>query len=72
MDILPHQPRSPRPTISWDGDTFTKVRVIIRFVLWACVIINAFMLSIFTIGFTYQFLSHTWRWLMRTIFAEDW
>lgn len=47
-------------------------RDFVRFALWVCLAINAAMLAIFSVFFTYEFLSHLWTYCERVLFRDPW
>ena len=64
--------RSGHHTNPWKASLLRGMQQFIRFVLWFCLSLNCFMACVFSICFVYQFLLHSWRWCMRTLFSHDW
>ena len=56
----------------WRASFVEKCRNIIRFSLWTCLALNAAMLGMFSILFTYQFLRHLWSWCIKEWFSRPW
>lgn len=68
-----HQSQNfPYPVNPWRESTFENYRTTIRFVLWVLLRINVLMAALFSILFTYQFLSHLWSWCARVLFKGSW
>ncbi len=56
----------------WKKSLLDFCRNIVRFGLWFALALNAVMLAIFSIVFTYQLLTHFWSYCRRTIFNGEW
>lgn len=56
----------------WQVTAIEWMRGIIRFAIWTTLVLNGFMLAIFSVIFTYQFLCHTWTWCQRVLFSRSW
>ncbi len=56
----------------WNRNILDHFRNSIRFCLWGCLALNCLMASIFSICWVYAFLTHLWRYCLRTIFGSDW
>ena len=62
----------PDQSNPWRASSLEKCRNVIRFSLWSCLVVNAAMVGIFSILFTYQFLRHLWSWCIRGWFSTQW
>ena len=60
------------PRHPWGDNVLPKLRNVLRFALWVCLVVNALMLAFFTILFSYQFLTHLWGWCRRVLFDGSW
>lgn len=56
----------------WTPTRFARLRACLRCVFAICMAANVLMLCILSIGFTYQFTTFTWRFLLRTLFSSEW
>lgn len=56
----------------WKQSILDFCRNVVRFGLWIAVALNAAMLAVFSIAFTYQFLTHGWTWCRRVMFTGEW
>lgn len=56
----------------WKTDIFASMKTVIRFLLWGCLVVNLFMLAVFSIFFTHAFTRHLWDWCERNIFSQPW
>jgi hypothetical protein len=56
----------------WDPDRFTRIASLIRFALWSLWVINAFILSLLSVGVIYEFSVHLWSYLKRGVFGGPW
>ena len=56
----------------WKQNIFKLCQNAIRFMLWVCITLNVFIVSVFSIAFTYRFTVQLWGWLTRTIFDAPW
>lgn len=69
LSILTSENNAMNP---WRVNIFEHCATAIRFMLWIGMTLIAAMAVTFAIGFTYQFLWHSWRYLSRTLFSEPW
>ena len=56
----------------WRQNILELFRSIIRFALWCAILLNGVMIAIFSIAFTFQFLTYFWGWLRRVLFSDPW
>jgi hypothetical protein len=56
----------------WQAGLFNLMRDVVRFALWFGFVICALMFAVFSVAFTYQFLSHAWTWCRRVLFTGGW
>lgn len=56
----------------WTTDIFFVFRNLIRFLLWTCLVLDLFIVAVFTVFFTYEFTVHLWQWCQRTLFTSPW
>ncbi len=56
----------------WKQSVLEWCRNFVRFGLWIAITVNALMLAIFSIRFTYLFLVHLWSWCDRVLFPGSW
>lgn len=56
----------------WNRTPLGYCRDVVRFALWVCLAINAAMLAVFTVFFSYEFLWHFWAYCKRVLFADPW
>jgi len=56
----------------WKQNVFALCQNAIRFLLWIGLTVNMFILSAFSIAFTFQFARFFWQWLNEHLFNEPW
>ena len=57
----------------WNKETVgTKVQDFAKLLIWVFLTVNVIMFSILTMPLTYEFLTHSYRWAMRTSFSQEW
>ena len=60
------------PINPWQQSSFEMYRERIRFAVWNLGMINVLMVALFVACFTYQFFTHLWSLLSRTLFSGAW
>lgn len=56
----------------WEQTVLERCRSTLRFTLWTCLVLNGFMLGVFSVLFVFSFLKHLWGYLDRTMFSGPW
>ena len=56
----------------WKQNVFALCQNAIRFLLWLGLTVNVFILTVFSIAFTFQFARFLWQWMGEHLFDKPW
>ena len=56
----------------WRQNVFALCQNAIRFLLWLGLTANVFILTVFSIAFTFQSARFLWEWMGEHLFNEPW
>ncbi|MCC6678641.1 MAG: hypothetical protein IT436_16020 [Phycisphaerales bacterium] len=56
----------------WGRTFLERCRDVLRFLLWTCLVLQGFMLGVFSVLVTYELLTHLWSYLKRHVFSQEW
>lgn len=48
------------------------LRDLMRFSIWLCIVVVGLMFAIFSVAFSYRFLTSLWAWCVRVLFSKPW
>jgi hypothetical protein len=73
LQLPPSASHSPQTIQNpWRPHLLQSLSSFLRFLLWIGLVTNMAMFCIFSIFFTYRFLTRLWEFCVRTIFSEPW
>ena len=54
------------------ADVFELCRSFVRTLLWLALAVNAAILTVFSVLLCFHLATFSWRYLLRTVFANEW